>query len=384
MRVIIDGLAYSHPIGGTVQYFDELLSNFSKFSSLSVDVIKPRSAVKEIFAYPNVRLRKSRNFSIEKIPFRTIQKGFDAVQRRLSALWWAHEIRRDKEVIFHSTTYSRFSIRSIPHIVTAHDMIPEKFPQFFQGAYAEKLKTNKISCLKNATRIIAISENTKRDLVSLMNVNPNLIEIVHHGINREVFSPPTPIEKTRFLSTHSIHKPYILYVGGRWGYRNFRKLLEAYHDGKFSKDYLLLVAGPPWSDDERSWLKNNIAQSSVKLIEYPSTNELRLLYGSASVFVYPSLYEGFGLPPLEAMACSTPVATSRGGAIPEVVGDAGFYFDPLDPNSIVGAIDYLLQPKNAALFRERGSKRVELFSWEETALKTLNVYRSAVTKETIT
>ena len=158
-------------------------------------------------------------------------------------------------------------------------------------------------------------------------------------------------------------------------HRNFARLAEAFSIGKFKNDLFLVCAGEPWLEEEISLFKKLGIESRVKLFTNPSNEQLRDLYQHASALVYPSLYEGFGFPLVEAMASGTPVATSKNaGSIPEVAADAAHYFDPRDPSDIAKKIEELLNPILSKSYVEKGFENIKRFSWDETAKKTIACY----------
>ena len=159
-------------------------------------------------------------------------------------------------------------------------------------------------------------------------------------------------------------------------HRNFIRLLEAFAIGSFQKTFMLVCAGESWSSEETDLIQKWNLKNSVVLVETPTTQKLRELYQQAEMLVYPSLYEGFGFPLVEAMACGTPVATSKnGGSIPEVAGDAALYFDPRDPSDMAKTLLELTNKELAGSLRQKGFENVKRFSWDLAAEQTVACYR---------
>jgi glycosyltransferase involved in cell wall biosynthesis len=180
------------------------------------------------------------------------------------------------------------------------------------------------------------------------------------------------------MEKYQIKRDFILYVGTLEPRKNLKGIIQAYNYSRAKDDFLLVLAGGKgWKYKHIFRLVNQLKlQDRVVFCGYMPDSDLPALYNSASVFVYPSFYEGFGLPPLEAMACGTPVIVSDTTSLPEVTGDAGIYVDPFDIEQISVSIDTVLSDvKLCRTLRERGLMRAKLFSWEKTARETIKLYK---------
>jgi glycosyltransferase involved in cell wall biosynthesis len=244
-------------------------------------------------------------------------------------------------------------------VVTIHDLAFLKFPETFKAGHRQRLEWFTRNSVRRADRIIAISANTKRDLCELLRVDPDRVDVVHHGVDHQRFRPDGPVTLRE--------KPYILSVGALQPRKNYLMLIRAYRQLK--RPVELVIAG------QRGWMYEEIereAGNGVVLLGHVSDTELPALYRGAAVVAMPSLYEGFGLPLLEAMACGAPVVASNASCFPEVCGDAAMLVGPDDwPAALAQVLD---RPPS----RERSLKRAAEFTWEKTAAKTLEVYRKAV------
>jgi len=246
-------------------------------------------------------------------------------------------------------------------------MIHERFPESF--AAWDSTSKEKAAAVKRADHIVCISENTRRDLIELFHVPPDKTSVVYLG-----FTLTHPVTKTG----NKPERPYLLYVGSRGGYKNFERLLHAYAStellqGQFD---LLAFGGGAFNAKEVELISS--LGLSVRQIRQVGGSDERLaeLYRDAAVFIYPSLYEGFGIPPLEAMSFDCPVACSNSSSIPEVVGDAALLFDPLSVESIGKAVVSLLQDQALRqTLVERGRERIKIFSWQSCAQQTADIYR---------
>jgi len=262
-----------------------------------------------------------------------------------------------------------------PIVITVVDMIYEKFPEYFYNA--TKFIERKRKCIAQADKVIAISESTKRDILEYFRIPENKVTVTHLAVSN-FFKELPEAHKNKFREQIGLGKPFILYVGLRGGYKNFQTLLKAYSLWKRRSDFDLICVGgaSKWSEDEIEVITQAKLGSSVKLFASTGDEELRAFYSCAYAFVYPSIYEGFGIPPLEAMGCGTPVIVSNTSSIPEVVGDAGLYFKPSSEEELLDALDKIMD--DASLYKElvrRGLERSRTFSWHETATKMYNIYR---------
>ncbi len=268
--------------------------------------------------------------------------------------------------IYHPT-YHRWEkgIRCRGLVATHHDSTQERFPALFRNAAA--IRARKELLYQHADVIICVSEAARQDLLELYGVAKSRTRVIHHGI--------TPMEADT-EARPPIHRPYLLYVGSRTAYKNFSALLQAYA-ALGSRDLRLIVAGGgPWQPDERSSIMQHGLERQVELMPRVTDGELALLYRDAELFVYPSLYEGFGLPPLEAMSAGCPVLVSGTSSLPEVCGDAAFYFDPQSAGSLESELKNLLE--DDGLRRSRvgaGEAWARRYTWETAANATLRVYQ---------
>ena len=268
----------------------------------------------------------------------------------------------------------------IPSIITVHDLSFRVYPETFsKGKLYTKLLLIKPS-LKKARRIIADSHSTRKDLLEYYQVPENKIEVIPIGVNRQFFRPMAEEEVLEYCRLkNNLETGYILYVGTLEPRKNITALIKAFsllkQDYKLSRK-LVIAGGKGWLFEEIFRLVESLnLNQDVIFTGYVPDAELPLLYNGAGVFVYPSLYEGFGLPPLEAMACGTPVVTSSVSSVPEVVGDAGLMVEPLNVEALSEAIYRVLNdPQLAAELSAKGIERAQKFSWAETARKTLAVY----------
>jgi len=370
MKVILDTSVVLGEGQSSFRYFSELIPRLRREPGLNIEVLPS-----PYFNLPQDWFSDKPAYRPLSVKANWIPQG--KIRALLSSARRSFEKHRQKqtifknpsETLFHSFFYTLPLDNQVPLITIAHDATPELFPQEAgSGSHIPVHLQQKRNSFESAKRIIAVSESTKRDICSFYSIPAEKVDVIYHAVSSDFF--------TESDSRLSINQPYLLQVGGRMHHRNFMRLAEAFSLSPIHKDYLLVCAGEPWSEEETAFIKKLGIENRVKLFQNPSNEILRSLYQQAKMLVYPSLYEGFGFPLIEAMACGTPVATSKNsGSIPEVAGDAAHYFDPRDPSDIARTIEELLNPATAQGLVEKGFENIKRFSWDQTAEKTLQCYR---------
>ncbi|MCM8785123.1 MAG: glycosyltransferase family 4 protein [Candidatus Omnitrophica bacterium] len=266
-------------------------------------------------------------------------------------------------------------------VITFHDVVHLIFPEMFSPFEVETYKFAAKRAVKKANKIIAVSYSTKKDLIKYLNVKPEKIEVIHEGLYNffDVIYNENMIEKIKLK--YGVKKKYILSVGTIEPKKNHIRLLNAFVKIKKKiNDYQLIICGKPgWKAEEfykRLSEINDQIKKDIIVTNYIPLNDLTILYKEADIFVYPSLYEGFGFPILEAMNCGVPVITSNISSMPEVAGDAALLINPEDEDDIANAILKLVEERELRKdLIKKGLERVKLFTWENTAKKTLKVYK---------
>jgi len=270
-----------------------------------------------------------------------------------------------------------------PTVVTVHDISYEFFPDFLSPRDRWMLSTLVPLSARRAARVIAVSEQTRQDLMRVYGIPGERIAVTHEAA-APGFAPvedPALIEAT--CARYGIRRPYVLALGNLQPRKNIGRLVEAFalarREGNLP--HQLAVAGKAqWRESELYATVERLGlRDVVRFPGYVADEDLPALYSGAACFAYPSLYEGFGLPPLEAMACGTPVLASHAGALREVVGDAAWVVDPTDVQDIArGLLALLTDPQTAEAYRRRGLAHAAAFSWRRLAEETLEVYRQVV------
>jgi glycosyltransferase involved in cell wall biosynthesis len=284
---------------------------------------------------------------------------------------------RVKPDIVHETYYypQPRGPRDARRIVTIHDLAYRRYPEMFRvnSAIPGWMK----SAVARADHVICVSEHTRRDLLEMYDIAPERVSVTHLGPGSLVSQPPEADPATVRARCSGLDKPYILYVGSRASYKNLAGLVRAFAASAWLRQTFALVCfgGGGFTAAEQALMAELDVVDCVRHVNGPDST-LAGCYRHAAVLVYPSLYEGFGIPPLEAMSLDCPVVCSNTSSIPEVVGDAAVTFDPADPEAIRAALEAVLSSESLReQLIERGRRRKELFSWERCARETLDVYR---------
>lgn len=364
MKVLYDHQVFSwQKYGGISRYFYEIISRLSKKEKCQLELFQGfhinrygLEAYKEncnhYFGYKRKIIPKTgRLFNL-----------FDTIAFNLFATI-------NKYDIYHPTYYESFlEPCKSKVVVTVYDMIHELFADEFKG---DKTSLKKEKLINRADAIIAISESTKRDLINIFGVDENKIKVIY--LANSIMNTPS--------TEKFIKNPYILYVGNRNNYKNFNILTKAFAMANLKKDFkIVCFGGHEFSQEEKNLFRQLNLQNHIE--QYIGDDDLLAnLYQYAEIFVYPSKYEGFGIPPLEAMHYGTPVIASSASSIPEVVGDAGLYFDPNNEEELAEKMKILIHDSTLRKsLINLGVKQEKTFSWDKCADETMKYYQEICTR----
>jgi glycosyltransferase involved in cell wall biosynthesis len=317
------------------------------------------------------------NFLVRRLP----------LSQRLWTILW-HRLRVPLPIdlltgsvdVFHSPDYVLPPLRRGKKLVTIHDLSFLRYPEGAEPSLRRYLSTAVPRSVDKADLILADSESTRRDVVELLGVPLSKVEVLYPGVD-EAFRP---VEDSRALAEmrelYRLSRPFLLTVGTLEPRKNIVALLEAYAELRRGKDFdhqLVIAGGLGWRyEGIFSRVAELSLEESVSFLNYVPDEHLPALYSLADALVFPSLYEGFGLPPLEAMACGTPVVTSNGSSLPEVIGDAGLMVAAEDSGALADAIRRLLEDSD--LRQElvgKGMSRAARFSWQDSGERLIGIYR---------
>ncbi len=373
MRITLDLSPAVHHHAGLGRYAHELLTALTQ--------IDPANTYQSIYYAPTGHERPDP--PLDRLPSQAIR--LPAKPWRLSVLladfaglgmddWLPHTD------IFHATDHLLPPLKRARSVFTIHDLIYQFFPEHHLPLNRWYLRLMLPRFMRRANAIIAVSENTRRDVTRLMNIPAEKITVIHEGVNPRF----RPISEANALAqvraTYQLPERFILFLGTLEPRKNLLRLIEAYHAlvTRNATTPPLVLAG------RKGWLFQPIFERVKALgledktifTGWIAEADAPLLLSAAEVFAYPSVYEGFGLPPLEAMACGTPVITSNASSLPEVVGNAGILLSPDDAPAWANALERVLSDAGLrADLRARGLARARQFTWEATARQTLAVYQ---------
>jgi glycosyltransferase involved in cell wall biosynthesis len=366
MKILYDyNIFYLQKVGGISKYFTQIYLIIRNF--YSVRIVAP--------IHVNDYLNNIKNKEI--VTFVKLDRQYKftrSISIFLNNFFFRIYINFFKPDIIHLTYYNKelnFK-KNCKVVITVYDLIHEIFQEDYNFKYPKKFKKNYIDI---ADHIICISENTKKDLLKFYEVNPDKISVIKLGFDTS--------KEYQEIKDDYLSKPYLLYVGDRKNYKNFKNLIISYSlSEKLKKDFnIVCFGGGGLVEHERILLqKLNINLSKIKCLS-GSDLELNFIYKQATAYICPSFYEGFGLTILEAMNMNCPIISSNAGSLPEVGGDFIEYFDPYNIDEIKNKIEKVVYSETNILKQKKNfSKNLQKFSWEATARETMYIYEKLQNK----
>jgi len=278
--------------------------------------------------------------------------------------------------VYHFPNFIRPPLSYGKSVVTIHDVAFLRYPETIESGNLKYLHANIRKTVRDTDVIIAVSEFTASEICELLDAPCEKIEVIHQGLAPNMI-PPGKGAVSAMRQELDLQKPYLLIVSTLEPRKNIPFLVDVYEAlGDFDGD--LVIAGMRgWKYEPiLKWIQNSPRSAQIKQIDFVSEEHLPALYAGAELFVFPSLYEGFGFPPLEAMACGTPVISSMAGSLPEILGDAVCLMDGYDTQKWADKIHNLLHDNELRKdLIQKGLQQTQLFTWEATARKTWNLYR---------
>jgi glycosyltransferase involved in cell wall biosynthesis len=370
VRVLFDSQIFSaQRFGGISRYFASLASAMTALPGVTARVTAPFHFNEYLAHLPPDVLKGSKAAWAERLP------SLAQLLNLLPERWQIGTFRPD--VVHHTYYYPRLGRRAHTRsVLTVYDMIHEKHPEDFRSSAT--LVRLKAAAIRRADHVICISQQTRRDLLETYPILPERVSVTYLDCDDmdHLLSNDEPATVRRRLLGQDA--PYVLYVGARNKYKNFANLFAAYADSPWLRQHFMLLCfgGGPFNEDELQAIRAANLQDRVRQVG-GSDAVLAECYRHAAVFVYPSHYEGFGIPPLEAMALGCPVACSNTSSIPEVVGDAAVMFDPADVGAIRKSLETILGSSELRSgLITLGERRRQQFSWRRCAQETIDIYRT--------
>jgi glycosyltransferase involved in cell wall biosynthesis len=372
MEAVVDGIIYqrqSH--GGISRLYNEILPRMCAMDdSLQVTLLTPSWCKQSLPTHAHIQHRPIFPVEIILRPYRLWWSAIPHIRAFVQRLALGDARGR----IWHSTYYTTLEDWTGPAVVTVYDMIYERFAHLFNRPKDEQVRQQKRRCVLAADAVICISETTQRDVQQFYGIDASKTQVVLPAYNPAF----RVLENNMGYSLKPpLDKPFLLHVGSyRSYYKNFRVLLQAYSSWPRRKEVDLVVVGRQWSKEEVQHLAKLGIIDRVHLLMNVDDQRLCLLYNQASALVYPSLYEGFGIPLLEAMACGCPIIASRIPSTLELAGECPIYFEPTEVEALSAAFDTAFSEGRDSDRVRLGLERVEHYSWNKTAKQVLEVYRA--------
>ena len=370
MRIAIDAHSVGTQLGGNETYavnLIEALAEIDQENQYTLYVTK-RSAI-DRFAnrWPNFKVKQTLPHTpLVRIPI------------TLSA-----ELRKNPVDVLH-VQYTAPPFAPCPIVVTIHDLAFEHLPETFNRRSWLQLRLTVRSTARRAAQIVTVSEYSRQDIIKTYGIAPEFITVTPEAASSNFTRVTSETELQKMRDTYGIEGDYILSLCSIQPRKNLVRLIEAYSllrrlHSEVKLPQLVLAGKRGWLDDETMRAaQNEEASAGIRFTGYVADKHLNALYSAATCFVYPSYFEGFGLPILEAMKCGVPVIAGNRTSIPEVAGEAALLFDPFDVQSLVEALKRVLNDSQyRAALGAKGLQRANEFSWQETARLTLAAYKKA-------
>lgn len=364
MRIGIDARPIQGRFTGDSTYWRGLIQGLSRVRTDD-----------EFIVYLDARLPEPEMPMPDGIQAKTLR----AHSARVWSAWAFPRALRDDGVQIAHVQYTIPPRMPCPTVTTVHDVSFKRFPKFFTLKDRVILDLAVRRARRMAARIIAVSQHAKSEIVKLYGVDPERISVTHEGADEQFKPMDHGAARDAIGEKYSIHSPFILTVGVIQPRKNLRRLLEALAKlkGIRQSDHKLVIVGKyGWKETKLGRRVEELGLAEdVIFTGYVPHEDLPAFYNAADAFVYPSVYEGFGLPPLEAMACGTPVIAGNRSSLPEVVGEAGVMVDPYDPDAFADAMAKVLAGESLrSEMSARGLEQAKKFSWDNMARETLAVY----------
>ncbi|MCI0391233.1 MAG: glycosyltransferase family 4 protein [Acidobacteria bacterium] len=374
MRIGIDAHAIGARQGGNETYIRSLIKSLAEIDGDNLYTIYLANA-SAAAQWREEFTNQHKNFSVRLLP--------PPMPLIRVPVYLTYELFRRPVDVLH-VQYTAPPFCRMPVVATIHDLAFERMPETFTRRGSFQLKLTVRRTAKKAARIVTVSEYSRQDLLSIYKLPPEKVVVTYNGVESHFTPHPhVPNETQEIRGRYGIARDFLLAVGSLQPRKNLVRLIRAYTNLRSARaDFtpqLVIVGRRLWlTHDIFDEVKRHRWADDVILTGYVADEDLPALYRAARAFVYPSLFEGFGLPPLEAMACGTPVVTSGVSSLPEVTGGAALLVDPNDEQSLASAmVEIVSDDLLRAELREKGIAQAKKFKWRDAAEKTLRLYQEA-------
>lgn len=372
MKILLDPQIFNAQVyGGISRYYTEVFSELNKDKKAVIEIpisFSKNEYLKISSLYNNQQKRYSSLVNLmSKLGISTRKMTKKRNQKKT-----IEALKKQDFDLFIPTYYDPYFLEFIgdkPFVLTVYDMIHELFPQYFSDG--KEIVANKKLLMHKATKIIAVSQNTKKDIIKIYpDIDASKIEVIYHGNSIKVNDN----------KTISLPENYILFVGVRDNYKNFNFLLESIVD-LFRADptlELVCAGGGKFKKEELEFIRSLNLENRISQRNF-NEDELGLFYKNAKCFVFPSMYEGFGIPVLESMACGCPIVLTNNSSFPEVAGEAGIFYELDNKTDLKTKIESVLHNENLREeYSQKGLKQVQKFNWEDASQRCYDLYSNAL------
>jgi len=367
VTVVYDGTIFtSQASGGISRYFRRLIEEMARLRpewTFDLHIVEDGGEPAQLPSGDNICVTRRRHF-------------------RPGWFWIAvnyanrqYKIRSARPTILHTTLARPFRGAPCPLVTTIHDAIIEKLPEFYAHKSHARARRWWHWSAKHADAVFTVSKTSRSDILEVWSPSPSRVHVTYPGVE-EAFMRAGRDEALGVSSKFGLKRPYLLYVGHRGEHKNFRVLEAAIRDAALQELDLVLVGGADRVPELERW--PGLERNKLHHLKRVTDSELRSLYSGTVALVFPSLYEGFGFPLVEAMSCGAPVVASDIPSSREVCGDAAEFFLPRDPNDCVKAILRVLDGERSETMRKKGRERAKLFDWSCCANETIRVYEELI------
>ncbi|MFK7983844.1 MAG: glycosyltransferase family 4 protein [Saprospiraceae bacterium] len=369
MNIILDGIIFEQQArGGIPRIYQEIMPRICDLEASIQFFVLTHGPIRSKWpAHAQIVHRRLCSLN------RYIQPGayFWSLKKRVRSWTAGLSLTTQANDIWHSTHYTLPHKWKGPRLISAYDLLFERFASMFDKPLYHQIRVQMRNCITDADAVICISETTKKEIIDYYQIESSKLYVVPLAYS-PVFRPlPLSESQNKWVG----QKPFFLYVGGRGQYKNFATVLRAFEIWSRKTEIELLVVGSEWTATEKKILSEKKLHTHVRLLGHLEDEVLCMLYNRAKAFIYSSLFEGFGLPPLEAMACGCPVIASRIPSTVEVAGEIPIYFEPTAPESLRDAFDIVLNEAKNTHRLHTGFEHIKHYSWGKVAQQTLDLYQ---------